>query len=81
MAERRPDRVRGQKDGEFWAWCDQEEFRLQRCARCHRFSWPVVALFLSIGLLSNRRSSAQQEFVPTIEPDLPGAIAAPQTKP
>lgn len=42
MAERRPDRARGPRDDEFWAWCDQGELRLQSCGACGRLSWPVV---------------------------------------
>jgi uncharacterized protein len=43
MAERRPDRFRGPRHDEFWAWCAQGELRLQRCANCGRLTWPVVA--------------------------------------
>src|SRR5262245_14657340 len=42
MAQRRPDRVLGPPDVEFWAWCDKGELRLQRCGRCHPLSWPAV---------------------------------------
>lgn len=43
MAERRPDRFRGPRHDEFWAWCEKGELRLQRCAGCGRLAWPVVA--------------------------------------
>lgn len=42
MAEKRPDRTRGPEHDAFWAWCDKGELRLQKCAACHRFSWPPV---------------------------------------
>lgn len=41
-AERRPDRVRGPRHDEFWAWCDRRELRLQTCGSCGGISWPVV---------------------------------------
>jgi uncharacterized OB-fold protein len=41
-AERRPDRTRGPRHDEFWAFCDQGELRVQSCAACGRLSWPVV---------------------------------------
>jgi len=43
MTERRPDRFRGPRHDEFWAWCEKGELRLQRCASCARLAWPVVA--------------------------------------
>jgi uncharacterized protein len=43
MAERRPDRFRGPRHDEFWAWCGKGELRLQRCATCDRLAWPVVS--------------------------------------
>ena len=42
MTQRRPDRVLGFGHDEFWAWCNQGELRLQRCANCGKVSWPVV---------------------------------------
>jgi uncharacterized OB-fold protein len=42
MAEKRPDRTRGGRHDEFWAWCGQGELRLQSCAACGRLCWPVV---------------------------------------
>ena len=42
MAERRPDRVRGARDDQFWAFCEQGELRLQGCAACGKLSWPVT---------------------------------------
>jgi uncharacterized OB-fold protein len=42
MAEKRPDRTRGPRHDEFWAWCDRGELRLQSCGACGRLSWPVV---------------------------------------
>lgn len=42
MAERRPNRTRGPHHDEFWAWCEREELRLQRCGDCTRISWPPV---------------------------------------
>jgi uncharacterized OB-fold protein len=41
MAQRRPDRVRGPGHDDFWAWCDQGELRIQQCAVCAKFTWPV----------------------------------------
>lgn len=43
MIERRPDRTLGPVHDEFWAWCDRQELRLQRCRTCAGLSWPVVA--------------------------------------
>ena len=42
MAQRRPDRTLGPGHDEFWDWCNKGELRLQRCANCHKVSWPVV---------------------------------------
>jgi uncharacterized OB-fold protein len=42
MAERRPERVRGPRHDEFWAWCDKGELRLQSCGVCGHITWPVV---------------------------------------
>ena len=42
MAERRPNRVRGPRHDEFWAYCAEGELRLQRCGACARLSWPAV---------------------------------------
>jgi uncharacterized OB-fold protein len=42
MGERRPDRMLGPAHDQFWAWCAQDELRLQRCTACSRISWPVV---------------------------------------
>lgn len=49
MAERRPDRVRGPRHDEFWAWCARGELRLQSCGACGRLSWPVVDCCLHCG--------------------------------
>ncbi len=38
----RPDRLLGPGHDEFWAWCNQGELRLQRCAHCGHIAWPVV---------------------------------------
>jgi uncharacterized OB-fold protein len=42
MPQKRPDRTLGPGHDEFWAWCNQGELRLQRCADCRGISWPVV---------------------------------------
>ena len=39
---KRPDRLPGPGHDEFWAWCNKGELRLQRCANCHKLSWPAV---------------------------------------
>ena len=43
MTQVRPDRTLGPGHDEFWAWCNKQELRLQRCESCGRISWPVVA--------------------------------------
>ncbi len=42
MAQTRPNRFLGPGHDEFWAWCNKEELRVQRCATCNKLSWPVV---------------------------------------
>ena len=42
MAQTRPDRTLGPQHDEFWAWCDKDELRLQRCDNCGHMPWPVV---------------------------------------
>jgi uncharacterized OB-fold protein len=42
MGQRRPDRTLGPGHDEFWAWCERNELRLQRCTICGKISWPVV---------------------------------------
>ncbi len=42
VTERRPDRVLGGPHDEFWAYCDADELRLQRCGECHELNWPPV---------------------------------------
>jgi uncharacterized OB-fold protein len=42
VGQQRPDRTRGPIHDAFWAWCAQDELRLQRCGACDRLSWPPV---------------------------------------
>jgi uncharacterized protein len=42
MTNRRPNRVLGRGHDEFWAYCRQDELRLQRCDACRHLSWPPV---------------------------------------
>ena len=42
MAEKRPDRTRGPNHDTFWAFCALGELHLQRCAACHKLTWPVA---------------------------------------
>ena len=44
MAERQPDRTLGPYHDTFWEFCNQGEFRLQRCASCGRHEWPPKPL-------------------------------------
>lgn len=42
MVETRPNRTMGPAHDEFWAYCNESEFRLQHCHHCTRFFWPPV---------------------------------------
>lgn len=65
MPEKRPDRVRGPRHDEFWAWCEAGELRLQGCATCGQLSWPVVSNCEHCGSdeLSWRRMSGRGKIV------------------
>jgi uncharacterized protein len=43
MTMKRPNRMLGPGHNTFWDWCAKGELRLQRCARCGHFCWPVTA--------------------------------------
>ena len=43
-AQRRPARTLGPGHDRFWEYCAKGELRLQHCAACGKFSWPVVQL-------------------------------------
>lgn len=40
MVQKRPRRTLGKYHSTFWEYCNQEEFRLQRCAQCGSIEWP-----------------------------------------
>jgi uncharacterized OB-fold protein len=40
VPERRPNRVLGPADAEFWGHCAEGELWLQQCAGCSHISWP-----------------------------------------
>jgi len=42
MAQTRPDRFLGPGHDEFWASCNKQELRLQRCTGCSKVLWPVA---------------------------------------
>ncbi len=43
MSEKRPDRTLGPGHDTFWDYCGKGELRLQKCASCGGFTWPVRA--------------------------------------
>ena len=40
MAEKRPNRTLGRYHDTFWQYCNNGEFRLQRCSGCGKYLWP-----------------------------------------
>ncbi len=44
MTERRPNRTLGPNHDTFWEYCDQEQFRLQKCDTCGKLQWPPTPM-------------------------------------
>lgn len=42
--ERRPNRTLGPNHDTFWEYCNQGEFRLQKCDGCGQFQWPPTPM-------------------------------------
>ena len=44
MAEKRPRRTLGPNHDTFWEYCNQGDFRLQKCDTCGKLQWPPTPM-------------------------------------